>query len=371
MKNFYESKHVKYLFIIPLVLILLSLFFIPSIPRGVDLKGGILLTIQTDKSVDAAALQGVLAKYSQNVNVREFSNPSGNGVEIEVENPEKLDLAEQELTAAFAIRDRLEKEDVAAASTNSTAPSAANAELITQSKKILALLGSNAVVSQGDGRKALSTAQDEFSKSKQDLRNNLIAEVGKVASVKSASFQEVGSSLSKFFVNKTREIVITSFLLVAIVILIVFWPGFSNLTKPISYVPSAAVLFGAAADLIITLGVMGALGIPLSLATIATLLMLIGFSIDTDVMLTMRVIKRKGEGTPEHRTFEAFKTGSLMNLTTIGAYGVLYLTSFFLQAPIYAQIGIVALIGGAVDFIATWGVNAVVIMWYAKKKNIE
>jgi len=110
------------------------------------------------------------------------------------------------------------------------------------------------------------------------------------------------------------------------------------------------------------------LGIPLSLASVAALLMLIGFSLDTDVMLTARVIKRK-EGTAAQRAFDAMKTGLTMNLAVLISFGVLLSLSLFLQIPFYYQVGSVAVIGACVDAIATWMGNAPLILQYAQKKE--
>ena len=204
----------------------------------------------------------------------------------------------------------------------------------------------------------MELSQTLFLNAKSEQRDKIAAKIGSVVNVKQSSFKEVGSSLSKFFVNKTQEVVIMSFVLSAIIIFLVFR----------SFVPSVAVIFGAAADIIITAGIMGMLGIPLSLASVAALLMLIGFSLDTDVMLTARVIKRK-EGTAAQRAFDAMKTGLTMNLAVLISFGVLLSLSLFLQIPFYYQVGSVAVIGACVDAIATWMGNAPLILQYAQKKE--
>ena len=128
-------------------------------------------------------------------------------------------------------------------------------------------------------------------------------------------------------------------------------------------------MFGAFADIAITMGVMGALGIPLSLASFSALLMLIGFSLDTDILLTARVLKRREENA-RARAFDAMKVGIMMNLTTLAAFGVLAAIGYWLQISVYFQLGLVAAIGGGVvDFIATWLTNAPLLLWYAERKE--
>ncbi len=113
---------------------------------------------------------------------------------------------------------------------------------------------------------------------------------------------------------------------------------------------------------------MGALGVPLTLASIAGLLMLIGLSLDTDALLTVRVIKRK-EGSPAERAMTALKTAFMMNLTTLVAFGVLALVATLLQIPTYYQIGVVVAIGAVADFATTWCFNAVLLLWHVERKN--
>lgn len=352
--------------IVPVVLIAISiLFFIPHLEKGIDLKGGLLVTLQTDAPVDAVAVKAALAQYSRNVEVRQFQSPAGNGVEVELENDAGLDAAEEKISVVSSLereasQARLEAQYAAERGEDATALEGKASELekrtIEEANAGLAAVGSLKKAVKADG--ATQLLQLEFEGRKAELRAGILAALKKTTSFNSHSFREVGSSLSKIFLAKTQEIVLYSFILSAIVVLLVFR----------SLAPSVAVVFGALGDVAITAGVMAALGIPLTLPTIATLLMLIGFSLDTDIMLTMRVYRRR-EGHREQRAFDALKTGSLMNLTTIGAFGALLVIATWLQIPTYSQIGAVAVIGGFVDFIVTWGFNAGFVLWRLEKEE--
>ena len=52
------------------------------------------------------------------------------------------------------------------------------------------------------------------------------------------------------------------------------------------FVPSIAVITVALSDIIIAIGGMSLFGIPLSVASVGAILMLIGYSVDTDILLT-------------------------------------------------------------------------------------
>ncbi len=365
LPNPYESKNYKYLIIVPALLIVfsLALIFTKGLHQGVDLRGGILLTVQSREAVDVASLKVDLANVAATPNIRTFQGPSGTGIEIEVENSEKLaaieekvkelqkkdgELLELEINASLATGEELTRLTQRQVSLN--------AEILTLSTQVLSEL--NDKYSGDDGHAAVRKTVEEYGKAQDAYRASILQAVEKNTAIQSYSFREVGPSLSKFFLEKSREILLYSFILAAIVVFIVFR----------SFIPSFAVIIGAVTDIVITLGAMSLFDIPLTLASIAGLLMLIGFSLDTDIMLTMRVLKRK-EGTPSQRVFNAFKTGALMNLTTIGAFSVLALAGLYLQIPTYFEIGIVATLGGFIDFAATWGANAVLVLMYAEKKE--
>ena len=351
--NIYEFKHYKLFVIVPVLLILVSLvFFVPKIPQGIDLKGGQLITIFTDQDISSQQISAALAEFNPS-SVRAFNSPSGKGFEIELPSDEKLSRGEQLLGEVNSLDQKLVELEIA------QSPLAGETrEQVSAKAKDLAELASPGVELTGDAHGQVKQAQEAFLNARSAYRQKISDTLSKTVSITQSSFKEVGSSLSKFFFAKIQEVILYSFILSAVIIFLVFR----------SFVPSVAVIFGAAADVIITAGVMGLLGIPLTLASVAALLMLIGFSLDTDVMLTARVL-RKREGTPEDWIFGAMKTGFMMNFTTIAAFGVLSVLAFFLQIPVYYEIGMVAVIGAFADFIATWMGNAVMIFWYAKKQE--
>ena len=117
---------------------------------------------------------------------------------------------------------------------------------------------------------------------------------------------------------------------------------------------------------------MSIFSIPLSTATIAALLMLIGYSVDTDIMLTTRVLKRKSEGLDE-RIKDAMKTGITMSVTTIVAMMVLYLVVTFIVpvAETLKNIAAVLLIGLIADLMTTWLTNAGILRYYISEYRKE
>jgi len=173
-----------------------------------------------------------------------------------------------------------------------------------------------------------------------------------------SSFEFTGSSLSESFFRQLSIAILLAFFFMIIVVFILFR----------TFVPSMAVILSAFADILMTLVLVNILGIKMSSAGIVALLMLIGYSVDTDILLTTRILKRR-EGTLNERLFGSFKTGITMTLTSLFAVGfaLLIVKSF---SNTLTQIFTILLIGLGFDILNTWITNASIIKWYATKKKI-
>lgn len=165
----------------------------------------------------------------------------------------------------------------------------------------------------------------------------------------------ISPSLSSAFFSQAIKILIVSFVLMSAVIFIYFK----------EFVPSFAVVLSGFFDLVVTLGILDFFGVKISIAGIGALLMLIGYSIDTDVLLTNRLIKEKGENYFE-KTFDAFKTGIIMSLTTLLA-GLIAL--YFTNSNVIFQISLIIVVGLIVDVISTWIQNTGILLWWLEKKS--
>ena len=116
--------------------------------------------------------------------------------------------------------------------------------------------------------------------------------------------------------------------------------------------------------MITTLAVLSILDFKISSAGIAALLMVMGYSIDTDILLTTRVLKRD-TGTLFYRIRGAVKTGVTMTLTTI----VVSILMMFSPASVLRQMFTIIFIALIVDLISTWVMNAGLLIWYLDRKK--
>jgi preprotein translocase subunit SecF len=174
-----------------------------------------------------------------------------------------------------------------------------------------------------------------------------------------SSIEFTGASLSENFYKQLMTALLVSFICMSIVIFFMFK----------TFIPSVAVIFAAFADIVMPLALLDFLEIKISAAGIAAFLMLIGYSVDTDILLTSRALK-KGEGSLNTRIFQSFKTGILMTTTAL----VAVLPALFLVTGLpdsFKQIFLILSLGLFADIINTWLTNVGIIKWYCIKRGIN
>jgi len=171
------------------------------------------------------------------------------------------------------------------------------------------------------------------------------------------SFEFTGSTLSENFYQQLLIALLIAFFLMAIVVFFQFRV----------FVPSLAVIFSAFADSLMTLVTINLLGVKLSSAGIVALIMLIGYSVDTDILLSNKVLKRSGSSLNK-RLFDSFKTGATMTITSLVAVIIAYLIIGQFSSVLH-QIFLIMAIGLSFDLLNTWITNVSIIKWYALEKR--
>jgi len=188
---------------------------------------------------------------------------------------------------------------------------------------------------------------------KQILENYLGYELNS----ENSSFEFTDSILGENFYKQLLTAILVAFVFMAIVVFIIFR----------TFVPSSAVIISAFADILMALVTADILGIKMSIGGIVAFLMLIGYSVDTDILLTTRILKRH-EDTLNKRIFGAFKTGITMTLTSLLAVIIaLIIVSSF--SVILNQIFTILAIGLGFDILNTWITNVSILKWYVERKK--
>lgn len=199
----------------------------------------------------------------------------------------------------------------------------------------------------------------ESSSQPEPLRKSIEEIVGYNLDDKNSSTEFTGSGLSDNFYRQLMLALAMSFVLMSIVIFILFR----------TMIPSLAIILAAFGDIVIPLAIVDYFGIKLSAAGIAAFLMLIGYCVDTNILLTTRAIKTR-EGKVNSRISGAFRTGIIMNISALCAV----LPAFFLITGLpdsFRQIFLILALGLTADILNTWLTNVSIIKWYCDKKGIE
>ena len=290
VKIWYANNYKK-LFILPIVIILISLYIIVAhyqrtgdiIDRDVSLKGGISATIYTQQEIDTDALTTYLLTFFSDVNVRklaEFGSDVPLGIIIDI--PE---LDEAKLKSAL-------------------------------SEKL-----------------GITLTDDNY------------------------SVEVSGSSLSSSFYSQMLRGILFAFLFMSIVVFLVYR----------SIIPSLAVIQAAVADIIVPLAFVNLIGMKVSTAGISAFLLLIGYSVESDILQTTRMLKRS-EGTPLDRMFQSLPTGLTMTLTTLAAATAGYFISASFEIK---EMFLILIVGLIMDVIATYFVNSGILYWHTQRKRHE
>ena len=167
----------------------------------------------------------------------------------------------------------------------------------------------------------------------------------------------INAAFASSFYRSLIIVLIVSFILMALTVFIAFR----------TFIPSIAVISAATIDLVVTLAIVSFLGMKLSAPGMTAFLLIIGYSIDTDVLLTTRMIKHT-DSTLLKRMISGIKTGLTMSFATIIA---MIVALIFTVNPVLQEIFSIILIAIIIDIIATYLGNGPLLIWYAKKRGIQ
>ncbi len=187
----------------------------------------------------------------------------------------------------------------------------------------------------------------------EDNVNELIKSINTTLEIRNYELSKIDSKLSAGIFNEIIYSVFIAFIAMAIIIFLLFR----------IVVPSFAVVLCAFSDIIITIFFMNVFSIPLSIVTFTALLMSLGYSVDTDILLTTRTLKSRNDFDKQYK--KALKTGLTMTTTSmVGLISILLITGF---SSIFGQLAAVLIICLIVDLPNTWIQNASILKWYVER----
>ena len=190
-----------------------------------------------------------------------------------------------------------------------------------------------------------------------ELKVRLENTLGIVLNNDNFSVEETSPKLSNSFFKQLVISLLFAFILMGISVFISFR----------TLAPSIAVIFAALTDIVITLAIVNILGIAVSTAGIVAFMLIIGYSIDTDILLTTWSIKRR-EGRLFDRMWHSMMTGLTM---TTAALVVMLIGLVASNNTVIKEMFTIIFIALIIDVITTYLTNAGILWIYCKRKNIQ
>ncbi len=196
----------------------------------------------------------------------------------------------------------------------------------------------------------IETSKDYLDNERKEIKSFIENELSnyKVSGNPIILIDSMGSTITDIYRGRARNAAIAAILAMAIIL-------FVSLRK---YPIVGSILLVIGLDFLGILGGMALLGIELTRASMAGILLIFGYAVNTNILLSTNIIKRKG-GTDRDRAGKAMSTGIKMSSTSAIAMIVLNIVT---TAPELEQISAILVIGILVDMVNTWLLNAGIII---------
>ena len=165
--------------------------------------------------------------------------------------------------------------------------------------------------------------------------------------IKGFSVETIGPELGKMFFWQVSELLIVAYILMSIVIYVVYR----------NFISSFGIVFASLANILTTLALTSLLGIRISFAGFAGLLMLIAYTVDTNIVLTTKVLHTNLE--KFYKEYKIALTTGLTLITTVTA--TMIITQFVSTSHLLVNIAQILSVGFVNDLAYTWILNAALL----------
>ncbi|MBI2102973.1 hypothetical protein HYT55_03985 [Candidatus Woesearchaeota archaeon] len=169
------------------------------------------------------------------------------------------------------------------------------------------------------------------------------------------SVEIVDSSLGSSFFVQTAWALLIAFLFMATVVFLYFR----------MVVPSLSVILVAFSDIVTTLAIFNLTGDKLGTGGVAAFLMLVGYSVDTEMLLNSKILKQPASMFMG-QIYSAIRTGMTMTLTVLV---VVFVGMVFANNETVRQIMLILFIGMLVDMVNSWILNVGLFRWHMERRE--
>lgn len=191
-------------------------------------------------------------------------------------------------------------------------------------------------------------------KSAEEIIETILSDIGINREVE-IDIETMGSIISLLYKKQARNAAIAALIAMAVIL-------FISLRH---FTAIGGILSVIGLDFLGILGGMALLDIPLSLASMAGILLIFGYAVNTNILLSTNILRRKG-GTSRERAAKAMNTGIKMSSTSAIAMIALNLIT---TSPELNQISAILVIGILVDMANTWLMNSGILLRYETRRK--
>jgi preprotein translocase subunit SecF len=171
----------------------------------------------------------------------------------------------------------------------------------------------------------------------------------------SVIIEPIGPAISSLQSEQMLYSIIVAFIVIGIITFIIF----RRRVVPL------AVLLVVGLDILCVLGYMALFSVPLGLTSIMAIVMLIGYAVDTNILLAYRVLKRVG-GEPREQATASLNTGLMTGVLLVVILLILNIVTSAMQFNVLTAI---LIFGIAINILNTWFLGAGILLGRAERQR--
>jgi len=353
----------KSLIFVPIVIAFLSIgiVLVNDLRPSIDFHGGTWIDLTTSQNIDKFYIEKELSKKGlQDINIISGTDLETGKNKITIITTTFINYTQAKEIVADIVNEPLSDRDIITVKFLSKVPSE---KTIDSLRKIFS--GKADVKFNETASEITLTGFDLNKKNIEDtIKYYTNASINVELIERNFVVDDFDPLLGKDFWNQSLNV----FLIATIFMIFVVFLAFRDI------IASLAVIVSAFCDITFALAGMSIFSIPLDPSSLVALITLVGYCVDTNIMLTARVMKTKS-GEVNERIDKSFGTGVTMTGTTMAVMAIIIIFSTLIVhsnlAPIAKlnTIASVIFLGLIADFMSTWLTCTGIMKWYIEEKG--
>jgi len=171
----------------------------------------------------------------------------------------------------------------------------------------------------------------------------------------SVTIESIGPAISSLQIEQMLYSIVIAFVVIGVITFIIFRRR----------IVPMAVLLVIGLDILCVLGCMSLFRVPMSLASVVAIVVLVGYAVDTNILLAYHVLKGVG-GEPREQATASMNTGLMMGVLLIVAFLSLNVLTSVTQLNVLTA---TMIFGIAINIFNTWFLGAGILLRQAERQR--